>query len=188
GEPRGGGAPAPKDKGARVPRAPLLGDLSVRHSVDVDRVPPDVSTRSGDPEEVSLVRALDDRADGHDVAFRDDVLLDVPEVRQGADNGADQAGEVVAALDRAQGSAVPLDVRRHVVRRLVGAVLVERRFDERANDPLVFLQVALSSHLALRCLCSVGAHKAKLGRRIDSWLRADDYFFTGGSRLMTYSP
>src|SRR4029077_1859125 len=115
-------------------------------------------------------------------------LLDVLEVWQCGHDGADQAGEVVAALDCAQGSAMPLDVRRHVVRRLVDAVLVERRFDERANDPLVFVQVVLSSHFALRCLCRVGAHKAKLGRRIDSWLRADDYFFIGASRWMTYSP
>jgi hypothetical protein len=74
-----------------------------------------------------------------------------------------------------------------MVRHSIGLVLVERRFDERANDPLVFLQVVLSSQLALLCLCRFGAHAGKLRRPIDSWLRTDDYFFGGGSRWMTYS-
>jgi hypothetical protein len=30
--------------------------------------------------------------------------------------------------------------------------------------------------------------KAKLDRRIDSWLLADDFFFAGGRHWMTYSP
>jgi hypothetical protein len=49
-----------------------------------------------------------------------------------------------------------------MVRHSIGLVLVERRFDERANDPLVFLQVVLSSHLALLWLCRFGAHAGKL--------------------------
>src|SRR5216684_97214 len=67
-------------------------------------------------------------------------------------------------------------------------MLVERRFDERANDPLVFLQVVLSCHLALLCLCGFGAHGVKLGWPLDSWLLTDDYFFAGSSKRMTYSP
>jgi hypothetical protein len=41
---------------------------------------------------------------------------------------------------------VPLHVGRQIVRRSIGLVLVERRFDERANDPLVFLNCVLGSH------------------------------------------
>jgi hypothetical protein len=79
-------------------------------------------------------------------------------------------------------------VGRHVVRRSIGLMLVERHFDERTNNPLVFLQVVLSSHLALLCLCRLGAHAGKLRWPIDSWLPTDDYFFAGGSKWMTYSP
>jgi hypothetical protein len=43
---------------------------------------------------------------------------------------------------------VPLHVGRQVVRRSIGLVLVERRFDERANDLLVFLKGVLGSHCA----------------------------------------
>jgi hypothetical protein len=57
---------------------------------------------------------------------------------------------------------------RHIVRRSIGLALVERRLDERTNDPLVFLEVVLSSHIAILCLCRFGAHAAKLGRPIDS--------------------
>ena len=43
---------------------------------------------------------------------------------------------------------MPLHVGRQVVRRSIGLVLVERRFDERANNLLVFLNDVLSSHCA----------------------------------------
>jgi hypothetical protein len=72
-----------------------------------------------------------------------------------------------------------------MVRHSIGLVLVERRFDERANNPLVFLQVVLSSHLAPYWLCRFGAHASKLGGPIDSWLLTDDYLFAGGSKWMT---
>src|SRR4029077_6673746 len=80
------------------------------------------------------------------------------------------------------------DVGRHVVLRSIGLMLVEGRLDERANDPLVFLQVVLSSHLVPLCLWCLGAHAAKLGGRIDSWLLTDDCFLAGGTQPMTYSP
>jgi len=134
------------------------------------------------------VRSLDDRADGHDVSFRDDVLLYVLQVREGGDDRTDQPDEVLATLDCSQCAAVPLHVGRQVVPHSIGLVLVERRFDERANDPLVFLQVVLSSHLAPLCLCRFGAHASKLGWPIDSWLLTDDYFFARGFEWMTYSP
>jgi hypothetical protein len=128
------------------------------------------------------VCSLDDRANGHDVSFRNDVLLYVKQVRECGDDRADQTDEVLATLDCSQGAAVPLHVGRQVVRRSIGLMLVERCFDERANDPLVFVQVVLSRHLALLCLCRRGAHTGKLGWPIDSWLRTDDYFFCGSSR------
>jgi hypothetical protein len=67
-------------------------------------------------------------------------------------------------------------------------MLVERRFDERANDSLVFLQVVLSRHLALLGWCCLGADEGTLGWPIDSWLQADDCFFAACSKWMTYSP
>ncbi len=92
------------------------------------------------------MRCLDDRAHDHDIPFRDDVLLDVLQVREGRDDRVDQPGDFFATLDGPQGAAVPLHVGRQVVRRSIGLVLVERRFDERANDPLVFLNGILGSH------------------------------------------
>jgi hypothetical protein len=80
---------------------------------------------------------------------------------------------------------VPLNVGRQIVRRSIGLVLVERRLDERANDPLVFLQVVLSRDVALLCLCRFGAYTGKLGWPNDAWLRTDDYFFAGGTKRMT---
>src|SRR4029077_21252998 len=41
----------PVDEGKQVVRGPLLGDLSIRHPVHVDRIPPDALARSGDSEE-----------------------------------------------------------------------------------------------------------------------------------------
>src|SRR5712692_6939620 len=178
----------PVNEGQQVVRGPLLGDFSVLHAIHVDRIPPDVLARRGDPEEVPLVCSLDDRADRHDVSFRDDVLLDVAQVREGGDDCTDQPDEVLATLDCSQGAAVPLHVGRQVVRHSIGLVLVERRFDERANDPLVFLQVLLRSHLAPHCLCRFGAHAVKLGWPIDAWLLTDDYFFAVGTKRMTYPP
>ena len=93
------------------------------------------------------MRPLDDRAHGHDIAFRDDVLLDVAQVREGREDRADQPGDLLATLDGPQG-ALPVRVGRQVVRRSIGLVLVERRFDERANDLLVFLNGVLGSHFA----------------------------------------
>jgi hypothetical protein len=81
--------------------------------------------RAGAPPEGSL----DHCAHRHHVSFRDDVLLYVTQVREGGDDRADQPGEIVATLDCAQGAAVPLDVGRHVVRRSIGLMLVERRLD-----------------------------------------------------------
>ncbi len=159
-----------------------------RNAVHIDRIPPDVFTRRGDPEEVPLVGTLDHRAHRHDVSLRDDVLLDVTQVREGGDDRADQPDEILPTVDCSQGAAMPFHIGRQVVRRSTGLMLVERRFDERANDPLVLLQVGLSRHLALHCLCRFGAHKGKLGGPIDSWLQTDDYFFGGGSRWMTYPP
>src|SRR5713226_9357713 len=178
----------PVDEGKQVVRSPLLGDLSVRHAVHVNCIPADVLARCGDPEEVPLVRSLDHRTHGHDVSFRDDVLLCVTQVREGGDDRADQPGEILATLDCAKGAAVPLDVGGHVLGRSSGLALVERRLDERANDPLVFLQVVLSRHLALLCWCRFGGHAPKLGWPIDSWLLTDDYFFARSSKRMTYSP
>ncbi len=132
--------------------------------------------------------SLAHRAHGHDVSCGDDVLLYVAQVREGGDDRADQPGEILATLDCPQGATVPLDVGRHVVRRSIGLVLVERRFDELTNDPLVFFQVVLSSHLGLLGLCRFGAHAFKLGWPIDAWLLTDDCFFVRGSKGMTYSP
>jgi len=67
-------------------------------------------------------------ADGHDVSFGDDVLLDVTQVREGGDDRADQRDEVVATLDCSQGAAVPLHVGRQVVPHSIGLVLVEPPF------------------------------------------------------------
>src|SRR5712692_9614006 len=186
-EPGRGVRANPVDEGKQVIRSPLLGDFSVLHAVHVDRIPPDVLARRGDPEEVPLVCSLDDRADGHNVSFRDDVLLDVFQVRECGNDRADQPGEVLATLDCSQGAAVPLHVGRQVVRHSIGLVLVERRFDERANDPLVFLQVVLSSHLAPHCWCRFVAHAFQVRWPIDSWLLTDDYFFARSSSRMTYS-
>src|SRR2546428_14100681 len=152
----------------------------------MDRIPPDVLAGSRYPEEVPLVRSLDHPALRYDVSFRDDVLLDVTQVRESGDDRADQSDEILATVDCSQGAAVPLHIGRQVVRRSIGLMLVERRFDERANNSLVFLQVVLSRHLAL--LCRFGAHTGKLGGPIDAWLQTDDYFFGGGSRWMTYPP
>lgn len=121
--------------------------------------------------------SLDHRAHGHNVSFRNDVLLYILQVGEGGDDRADKPGEILATLDCSQGATMPLDVGRHVVRCSIGPVLIKRRFNECANDPLVFLQVVLSRHLALLRLSRFGVHEGKLGWPIDSWLLTDDYIF-----------
>src|SRR5690349_6657325 len=86
-------------EGEQVVRGPLLGDLSVLHAVHIDRIPPDALTRRRDSKKVPLVCSLDDRADGHDISLRDDVLLHVANVWEGGDDRADKPGEVLATLD-----------------------------------------------------------------------------------------
>jgi hypothetical protein len=61
---------------------------------------------------------------------------------------------LLATLDGPESAAVPLHVGRQVVGRSIGLVLVERRFDERAHDLLVFLNGVLSRHFAF--LADVG--------------------------------
>ena len=132
--------------------------------------------------------SLDHRAHRYNVPFRNDVLLYVTQVREGGDDRADRSGEILATLDCSQGAAVPLHVGRQVVRHSIGLMLVERRFDERANYPLVFLQVVLSSQLAPFACVVLVLMQAKLGWPIDFWLLTHDCFFAGGSEWMTYSP
>ena len=115
------------------------------------------------------MRRLDDGADGHDVSFRDDVLLDVMQVRECGDDGADEPPDVLATLDGPEGAAVPLHVGREVVGRSICVVLVERRFYERANDPLVssrFSRVVMLPSFS--CVVVVVLIRGKLGWPIDS--------------------
>src|SRR4029077_16888106 len=158
-QPRRGVSAHPVDEGKQVVGSPLLGDFSVRHAVHIDRIPPNELPRRGDSKKGSLVSSLDHRTHGHDVSLRDDVLLDIAQVRERGDDRADKPGEVIAALGCSEGTAVPLDVGRHEVRSSIVLVLVERRLDERANDPLVFLQVARGQFdsslvsLSVRTIC-----------------------------------
>src|SRR4029077_13472727 len=86
GEPRRGVRANPVDEGKKVVCGPLLGDFSVRQAVHIDRIPPDMFARRRDPKEIPLVRSLDRRAHGHDVSFRNDVLLDIADIREGGDD------------------------------------------------------------------------------------------------------
>ena len=134
------------------------------------------------------MRRLDDRANGHDVSFRDNVLLHVVQIRKGVDDRPDQPGNVFATFDGPQGTAVPLHIRCQQGDCFICLVLVERRLDELANDPLVFLELLGRGHLAVPTLWRVGAHEDRLGWPVDPWHRADDSFWAGASTGMTYSP
>ena len=64
--------------------------------IHVHGIPANMSARSRDPQEIPLVRSLHDSPYGHDVSFRDDVLLDVTEVRESGDDRTHQPGEIIA--------------------------------------------------------------------------------------------
>src|SRR5467141_5104895 len=73
---------------------PLLADLAVvSHSVDVDRVPPDVAPACRDAEHVAGLGGGDDESQRDEVAARDDLLLLGLDVRQRADEGAEQSND-----------------------------------------------------------------------------------------------
>ena len=92
---------------------------------------------------------LDDQAHGHRVSFRNNVLLGCMQVGESADDRTDQRSDLLAPLDGPQCAPVELHCGCQVVGRLICLVLVKRRFDEGANNLLVFLNGVLSSHFAL---------------------------------------
>ena len=108
---RGVGAELMQD-GRRVVGGPLLHDHPARKAVDVHSVPAHPATGGGEPQEIPLLRRLDDVAHSDRVACRHDVLLRRMQVGQRTDETAQHPGDIIDALDCSEGLAVPRHPRR----------------------------------------------------------------------------
>src|SRR5882757_2623632 len=131
-------------KSRHVVRGPLLADLAfVVDAIDVDRIPADRPVGSRDAEQVAPLRRRHDQAQDHKVCARDDVLLDRMQVRERPDEDAQQTCEIRGAAHSAQRATVPHDVRRDVLERAIGLVLVEDARKVFSGDPDLLLRATL---------------------------------------------
>src|SRR6266567_6070511 len=146
GQPRGSVSANSRHESKQVICRPLLGNLSVHHSVIIYRIPLDVFTRCRNSKEVTFVCSIHRRAHGHDISLCDDIQFDIPQVWEGCHDCADQPNEISTTLDSPQGSTMPLDISCHVLACFIRLVLVKCCFDKFADNPLVFLSRVLRSH------------------------------------------
>src|SRR6476659_7805281 len=127
------------DRGHVLER-PLLADLAVvGDPIDVDGVPPDVSTARRDPKHVAGLGGGDDEPQRDAVAARDRVLLLRSDVRERADEGTEQSDDVVYAGYLCDRRAMPQGIRGEEVPRPLWVLPVEDFRHEPPGhlDPLV---------------------------------------------------
>ena len=104
-----------EDRG-EVLEGPLLADPPVvGDPVDVDGVPSDRASGRRDAEQVAGVGRRHDEPQRDQIVARDRVLHGCLDVRQGADEPAEDGDDVVDAGDGSERAAVPGDVGREVV-------------------------------------------------------------------------